>query len=84
VRIGDGFEGWPEHAPFDGVIVTAAVDSPPPPLVRQLRSGGHMVIPLRRAYGYEELVVIRKNSDGSLAERVIFPVRFVPFTRDRH
>ena len=84
VRIGDGFAGWPEHAPFDGVIVTAAVDVPPPPLVEQLQPGGRMVIPLRRASGYEELVVIRKNSDGSLAERSIFPVRFVPFTRDRH
>lgn len=84
VKIGDGFAGWPEHAPFDGVIVTAAVDEPPPPLVEQLHPGGRMVIPLRRGSGYEELVVIRKNSDGSLAERVIFPVRFVPFTRDRH
>lgn len=84
VRIGDGFAGWPEHGPFDGVIVTAAVDVPPPPLVEQLHPGGRMVIPLRRESGYEELVVIRKNSDGSLAERSIFPVRFVPFTRDRH
>ena len=84
VRIGDGFAGWSEHGPYDGVIVTAAVDEPPPPLVEQLDPGGRMVIPLRRASGYEELVVIRKNSDGSLAERVIFPVRFVPFTRDTH
>lgn len=84
VKIGDGFAGWPEHGPFDGIIVTAAADAPPPPLVKQLHAGGRMVIPLRRASGYEELTVIRKNSDGSLSERVIFPVRFVPFTRDRH
>ena len=84
VKIGDGFAGWPEHGPFDGIIVTAAVDAPPPPLLAQLRAGGRMVVPLRRATGYEELVVIRKHDDGSLGERVIFPVRFVPFTRDRH
>jgi protein-L-isoaspartate(D-aspartate) O-methyltransferase len=84
VKIGDGFAGWPEHGPYDGIIVTAAADAPPPPLVDQLRPGGHLVIPLRRASGYEELVVIRRTSDGSLAERVIFPVRFVPFTRDHH
>jgi len=83
VRIGDGFAGWPEHGPFDGVIVTAAADEPPPPLVEQLKPDGLMVIPLRQESGYEELVVIRKHSDGTLRERVIFPVRFVPFTRDR-
>jgi len=83
VRIGDGFAGWPEGAPYDGVIITAAVDAPPPPLLEQLRAGGRMVIPLRRTWGHEELVVIRKMPDGSLAERIVFPVRFVPFTRDR-
>ena len=69
VRIGDGFAGWPEHgAPYDGVIVTAAVDAPPPPLLEQLRAGGRMVIPLRRTWGHEELVVIRKTA-GRLSGR---------------
>ncbi|MGI9331178.1 MAG: protein-L-isoaspartate(D-aspartate) O-methyltransferase [Gammaproteobacteria bacterium] len=83
VRVGDGYAGWPEHAPYDGVIVTAAVNEPPAPLVEQLRPGGRMVIPLGQRRGYQELVVIEKRADGSVSERKIFPVRFVPFTRDQ-
>lgn len=82
VRIGDGYAGWPEHAPFDGIIVTAAADEAPEPLVEQLKPGGRMVIPLRRMIGFQDLVVIEKDSDGTLSRHTVFPVMFVPFTRD--
>jgi len=82
VRIGDGYAGWPEHAPFDGIIVTAAADEPPEPLVEQLRPGGRMVIPLRRAIGFQDLVIIEKTKDGKVSQHTVFPVMFVPFTRD--
>jgi protein-L-isoaspartate(D-aspartate) O-methyltransferase len=82
VRIGDGFAGWPEHAPYDAVIVTAAATDPPAPLLEQLRPGGRMVIPLGGRWRTQELVVIEKAADGSLSRREVFPVRFVPFTRD--
>ena len=82
VRAGDGFAGWPEHAPYDAIIVTAAAEEAPEPLLEQLRPGGRLVIPLGPPGGYQELVVIDKASDGSLSRKPIFPVRFVPFTRD--
>ena len=82
VKSGDGFAGWPEHAPYDGIIVTAAAEQAPEPLLAQLRPGGRLVIPLGEAGGYQELVVIDKAADGSLSRQPIFPVRFVPFTRD--
>jgi protein-L-isoaspartate(D-aspartate) O-methyltransferase len=82
VRSGDGFAGWPEAAPFDSIVVTAAAEEAPPPLIEQLRPGGRLVIPLGPAGGVQELVVIDKDADGSLDRRLVFPVRFVPFTRD--
>jgi protein-L-isoaspartate(D-aspartate) O-methyltransferase len=81
VRTGDGYAGWPEAAPFDAVIVTAAADSVPPPLVAQLRPGGRMVIPVERVGSVQELMLIEKATDGRTTTRSLLPVRFVPLTR---
>jgi protein-L-isoaspartate(D-aspartate) O-methyltransferase len=76
-RTGDGYEGWKEHAPFDAVIVTAAPDHVPPPLVEQLKPGGRMIIPIGR---YEQdLVLIEKTASG-VSRHSTIPVRFVPMT----
>ena len=79
-RIGDGYKGWPEAAPFDAIIVTAAPDHIPPALVEQLKPGGRLVIPVGRLS--QELMVVRKNGDGSTLNEQIVPVRFVPLTRE--
>ncbi|MGH8707761.1 MAG: protein-L-isoaspartate(D-aspartate) O-methyltransferase, partial [Burkholderiales bacterium] len=78
VRIGDGYAGWPEKAPFDGIVVTAAAPRVPQALVEQLKPGGRMVIPLGASYAVQELVVVTKRADGSIEERRVLPVRFVP------
>jgi protein-L-isoaspartate(D-aspartate) O-methyltransferase len=83
VRTGDGYKGWPEHAPFDAIMVTAGADAVPPPLVQQLKPGGRIVIPVGPAYSVQYLTVVEKQSDGSLRTRQVAPVRFVPFTRER-
>jgi protein-L-isoaspartate(D-aspartate) O-methyltransferase len=80
VRIGDGYQGWPEQAPFDAIIVTCAPESPPEPLVAQLAVGGRMCIPLGPDGGIQKLVLLTKKADGSLQRRDIEPVRFVPMT----
>jgi protein-L-isoaspartate(D-aspartate) O-methyltransferase len=80
LRVGDGWAGWPEQAPFDAIIVTAAPESIPPRLVEQLRPGGRLVIPLGPQGGGQELVVAEKRQDGSLVRRQVLPVAFVPFT----
>ena len=80
VRQGDGYYGWPEAAPFDGIIVTAAADHVPPPLVRQLRNGGRMVIPVGQRFGVQYLLLITKDHAGRLQTRQVLPVRFVPLT----
>lgn len=80
VRQGDGWAGWPEHAPFDIIIVTAAPDEVPPALLEQLAPGGRMVIPVGPVYAVQELRLIEKSAGGELAERHIAPVRFVPMT----
>ena len=79
-RQGDGYFGWPEAGPFDGIIVTAAADHIPPPLVRQLRNGGRMVIPVGHRFGVQQLLLITKGPEGELQTRQILPVRFVPLT----
>ena len=76
-RIGDGFDGWPEHAPFDGVVVTAAPEEIPQPLLDQLAVGGRLVIPVGR--GSQDLVLVTRTQDGYHRESVT-PVRFVPMT----
>lgn len=78
-RIGDGYGGWPEAAPFDGIIVTAAAGHIPPALIAQLKPGGRLVIPVGDFS--QELMVVEKKADGTLRERRIVPVAFVPFTR---
>ncbi len=82
VRVGDGYQGWPEQAPFDGIIVTAAPDHVPQPLIDQLRTGGRMVIPVGPSGGIQELLVLTKQEDGSISETEMMSVRFVPLTRD--
>jgi len=79
-RIGDGYAGWAEHAPFDAIIVTAAPDHVPPALVEQLSPGGRLVIPVGKLS--QELMVITKNADGSTTRKEIVPVQFVPLTRE--
>jgi protein-L-isoaspartate(D-aspartate) O-methyltransferase len=75
IRIGDGYQGWPEEAPFDGIIVTAAPESIPEPLIDQLKVGGKLVIPLGDFF--QDLVVITKTPDG-IEKKEVIPVRFVP------
>lgn len=83
VRAGDGYAGWPEHAPFDGIIVTAAAEHIPQPLLDQLKPGGKLVIPRGEHRGYQELLVVEVDADGSVSEKAVLPVAFVPLTRDQ-
>lgn len=78
--IGDGYRGWPEHGPYDGIMVTAAPDHIPPALIEQLKPGGRLVIPVGEIW--QELMVLTKNADGTTTSTTIVPVRFVPLTRD--
>lgn len=78
VRAGDGYAGWPEHAPFDAIIVAAAAPTLPKPLVEQLAPGGRLVIPMGR--GVQDLMVIEKDERGGVRIETIFPVQFVPMT----
>ena len=80
-RIGDGYYGWPDCGPFDGIMVTAAAGHVPPPLVEQLKPGGRMVIPIGGVFGPQYLTLIEKTVGGKLKTRQLLPVRFVPFTR---
>lgn len=82
VRQGDGYLGWPEHAPFDAIVVTAAPESIPPPLIEQLAPGGVMVIPVGPVEDVQELTVVRKLENGSIQSESVLPVRFVPFLRE--
>ena len=79
VRVGDGYYGWPEHAPFDGIVVTAAAPQIPPLLVEQLKPGGRLVIPLGRPLDHQDLTVAEKSEDNQLSLRSVLPVAFVPF-----
>jgi protein-L-isoaspartate(D-aspartate) O-methyltransferase len=82
VRAGDGYLGWPEHAPFDGILVTAGADHLPPPLIEQLAPGARMIIPVGDVSTYQVLQVIEKSADGSHTVRDVIPVRFVPLLRN--
>lgn len=77
----DGFAGWPEHAPFDGIVVTAAAPAVPPPLVEQLKPGGRLLIPVGPPGGIQQLRVVEKRKDGGVDSRNVLPVAFVPLTR---
>ena len=83
VRHGDGYQGWPEHAPFDGIIVTAAAPHIPPPLVEQLKPGARLVIPVGEPGGIQELTLVEKGADGFVSRRGILMVAFVPLTRSQ-
>ena len=83
VKAGDGYAGWPEHAPFDAILVTAAPETVPEPLIEQLKPGGRLVIPVGPERYSQMLKVITKNEDGSIDTRNVAPVIFVPFTRDK-
>ena len=80
VKGGDGYKGWPEHAPFDAIIVTAAPDHIPQPLVEQLKEGGRMVIPVGKSYAQQLNVLEKRN--GVMKKTAVIPVKFVPLTRD--
>lgn len=79
-RIGDGYYGWQDRAPFDGIIVTAAAGHVPPPLVRQLKVGGRMVVPVGSGFQTQQLLLVTKESDERITARQILPVVFVPLT----
>ena len=81
VKAGDGYKGWPEHAPFDAIIVTCAPDQVPQPLIDQLRDGGRMVIPVGPDGGVQELYLLEKRG-GEVKKHSVLPVRFVPMTRE--
>ena len=80
VKGGDGYKGWPEHAPFDAIIVTAAPDHIPEPLIAQLKEAGRMVIPVGTASA-QQLYVMEKHG-GAMKRTAVLPVKFVPLTRD--
>jgi len=80
VRIGDGYYGWEEHAPFDVILVTAVASHVPPPLVRQLKPGGRLVLPVGGRFTTQQLVLVEKRADGKVTTRQLLPVAFVPLT----
>jgi protein-L-isoaspartate(D-aspartate) O-methyltransferase len=82
IRRGDGYFGWKEHAPFDAIVVTAAPSEIPPPLLKQLKPGGRMCIPVGGRYQVQKLMLIEKLHDGSTKTREVIPVRFVPLRGD--
>ena len=80
VKVGDGYKGWPEEAPFDAIIVTCAPDKVPQALIDQLKEGGRMVIPVGERFAQELYLLEKKN--GQVKQSVTLPVRFVPMTRE--
>ena len=80
-KVGDGFYGWEEHAPFDAIIVTAAPEEVPPRLIKQLKEGEKMVIPLGTTSGSQELRLMAIEENGKITTTNLLPLRFVPFTR---
>jgi protein-L-isoaspartate(D-aspartate) O-methyltransferase len=81
VRHGDGYAGWPDEAPFDAIVVTAAADSIPPALLEQLAPNGRLVMPVGEPATHQQLVLVRKSRTGKLTTRELLPVRFVPLLR---
>ena len=79
-RIGDGYYGWEDCGPFDAIIVTAAANHVPPPLIQQLKPGGRMVIPVGAPFLAQHLMLVEKNRDGTIVTRQVLPVQFVPLT----
>ena len=79
-RSGDGYYGWESKAPFDGIVVTAAASHIPPPLIKQLKPGGRMMIPVGSRFMTQQLLLVTKQADGTIKTRQVVPVRFVPLT----
>jgi protein-L-isoaspartate(D-aspartate) O-methyltransferase len=79
-RFGDGFFGWPEEAPFDAIIGTAAAGRIPEPLIEQIKPGGRMILPYGSPQGFQYLVVVTKDEEGKIRKENVMPVRFVPMT----
>ena len=82
-KLGDGYFGWEEHAPFDVIVVTAAASHVPPPLIEQLKPGGRMVIPVGGRFAIQQLLLLEKTEDEQIITRQIAAVRFVPLTGGR-
>jgi protein-L-isoaspartate(D-aspartate) O-methyltransferase len=83
VKAGDGYLGWPKHAPYDGIIVTAAADRRvPPPLIEQLKPGGRLVIPVSDGLPHQSLLLVEKDADGNVTSHNVAPVMFLPLTRE--
>lgn len=80
VKVGDGYYGWEEGAPYDGIIVTCAANNIPPPLIKQLKEGGRMVIPVGSPFYTQNLILVEKRKGGKIITRNVLPVRFVPMT----
>lgn len=78
-RVGDGYQGWPEAAPFDAIIITAAAKTVPPPLLEQLKPGGRLIVPLDSGFD-QELMLFSKSATGEISQRKLLPVAFVPMT----
>ena len=83
IRIGDGRQGWAQKGPFDAIVVSAAAPRVPPALLEQLKRGGKMVIPVGEESGPQELLLIEKRADGSVATKSVLPVRFVPLVEGK-
>jgi protein-L-isoaspartate(D-aspartate) O-methyltransferase len=82
VKVGDGYHGWPDKGPFDAIVVTAAAEYVPPPLLEQLKEGGRMVIPIGSPFMTQMLMLVEKKK-GKAVTRSLMPVIFVPFTRQK-
>lgn len=80
VRAGNGRQGWPQHAPYDAILVTAAAVTIPAALIEQLKPGGSLVIPVGAPHDAQDLVLVSKDADGRIAQRSVLPVAFVPLT----
>ena len=81
-RLGDGYDGWQAHAPFDAIVVTAAAGHVPPPLIDQLKLGGRMIIPVGSPFSVQHLMLVTKSAAGEIRSRQVLPVSFVPLTGD--
>ncbi len=80
LHVADGYEGWPEAAPYDGIVISCAVDRVPEPLIKQLKPGGRMVLPLGNPWWGQRLTLLKKNPDGALQSEEFMGVKFVPLT----
>ena len=83
VQCADGYYGWPEHAPYDGILIAATASEIPPPLIEQLKPGGRLIAPLAHGHRRQELTLVQKRTNGQLEQKDILPVSFVPFIHEK-